>query len=501
METLFAGVMLYDGCGSPGRLADVAVSGDTISAVTPPGVLDRSRSGTVIDGAGLALSPGWIDIHSHSDENYFDTPGADSKLSQGVTTEICGNCGFSPDEKGDHGGLAAFIQRLEAIVPAVNVASFTGFNTLRMQVMGGDIARPASSREIRQMKEIFAGELQLGSIGLSSGFYYASARHATMDEAARVASLLKGTGKPYAAHIRCEGAGLPEAIREALMIASAGSGSLQISHLKTSGPENFHLLDEALGLIESARAEGMRVHADRYPYTWSSTGLRMIAPEPFASLGDEELQQLLQQDAAQRTALEELLHASCPAWDRVMVVDSEHPGHAPFLGKTLPEIAAAAGETPARVAVRLLAEARPRAVFGNMSEENLQRILQQDWVFAGSDAGCRAFGNSKVHPRAFGTMPVFFRRARIAGVPVPEIIRRMTLAPAAKCQLFDRGAVKVGSKADLVLFEEDKLSSDADYIHADRIASGIAGVWVNGVQAWSPEQGITADRSGRFLRV
>lgn len=500
METLFTGVMLYDGTGAPGRLADVALSGDTISAVAPPGTCDRTRFGTVIDGAGLCLSPGWIDIHSHSDENYFDTPGADSKLSQGITTEVCGNCGFSPDEKGDHGGLAAFIRRLEEVRPAVNVATFTGFNSLRMQVLGS-APRPATEQEIARMREIFAEELQLGSVGLSSGFYYVSGRYATRDEAAQVAALLKGTGKPYAAHLRCEASGLPEALREALMIASAGSGSLQISHFKTSGEANFHLLDEALEIIASARADGMRVHGDRYPYTYCSTGLRMIVPDPFAGLDDDALQQTLQDSPEQRTLLIRKLQESPERWERVIIVDSENPGHAAFLGMTVAEIAGQWECTPAEVVCKLLIEARPRAAFGNMSETNLQRILQQDWIFAGSDAGCRAFGNSKVHPRAYGTMPVFFRLARAAGIEATEIIRRMTLAPAAKCQLFDRGAVKPGLAADLVLFDEQALDSAADYTHADRMASGIHGVWVNGVLSWSPEKGITANRAGRFLRV
>ncbi|MBR2642727.1 MAG: amidohydrolase family protein [Lentisphaeria bacterium] len=500
METLFTGVMLYDGTGSPGRLADVVLSGETISGVTPAGQCDAASYGAVIDGAGLSLSPGWIDIHSHSDENYFDTPGADSKLSQGITTEVCGNCGFSPDEKGDHGGLAAFIRRLEEVRPAVNVATFTGFNSLRMQVLG-NAPRKATEPEISRMREIFAEELKLGSVGLSSGFYYVSGRYATMDEAAQVAALLKGTGKPYAAHLRCEGAGLLDAIREALMIASAGSGSLQISHFKTSGAENFHLLDEALQIIGAARAEGMRVHADRYPYTYCSTGLRMLLPDPFAGMDDDLLQETLQKSAEQRELLEKMLTDSPEQWDRVIVVDSELPEHAGILGLTLSDIAEEWHCTPAAAVVRLLAEARPRAAIGNMSEENLSRILQQDWVFAGSDAGCRSFGNSKVHPRAYGTMPLFFRLARAAGVPVPEIIRRMTASPAAKCQLAGRGVVKPGLAADLVLFDEKTLDSDATYTQSDRIATGIRGVWVNGVLSWSPEKGITANRAGRFLRV
>lgn len=499
METLIAGVKLYDGTGAPGRLADVAFSGKVISAVTPPGVCDRTRFHKVIDGAGLSLSPGWIDIHSHSDENYFDTPGADSKITQGITTEVGGNCGFSPDEKGDHGGLAAYIRHLEADPPAVNVAAFTGFNTLRMQVLG-DITRRATAAEIVRMQEIFAGELKLGSVGLSSGFYYVSGRYATMDEAAQVASLLKGTGKPYAAHLRCEGAGLLDGIREALMIASAGSGSLQISHFKTSGAGNYHLLDEALEIIQGARKDGLRVHADRYPYTYCSTGLRMMVPEPFAGMDDDEFQAALQNDPGKRQMLEKLLRENPEQWDRVIVVDSEFSGHASILGRTLANIACAWQCDPASAAVRLLTEARPRAAFGNMSEENLTRILQQDWVFAGSDAGCRAFGNSKVHPRAFGTMPRFFRLARAAGVPVEEIIRRMTLAPAAKCQLRNRGAVKPGLAADLTLFDENTLDSAAGYTCSDRIATGIAGVWVNGELAWSPDQKTISARSGEFLR-
>jgi len=496
MDTLIAGATLYDGFGGPGRLADVRVSGGVISGVG--GNLDRTGA-EVIDGAGLALAPGFIDVHSHSDENYFDTPGADSKLSQGITTEICGNCGFSPDEKGDHGGLAAFIERLEKVVPAVNVATFTGFNSLRMQVLGVQ-PRPATEDEIEKMKAIFAAELELGSLGLSSGLFYTSAKFAPTSEVAALAALLKGTGKPYATHLRSESDGLLEAIREAVEIASAGSGNLQISHFKTSGEANYAKLADALELIGQARASGLRVHGDRYPYTYCSTGLRTIAPPPFDELADSALKDLLASSPAKRRELADAWRKTARDWTRTLVVDSKNPAHAPYLGKNMAEIAEMLHMPPEDACAQLLSEALPRAAFGSMSEENLKIILKQDWIFAGSDAGCRAFGNPRVHPRAFGTMPRFFRMARAQGVEPGEIIRRMTLAPAAKFLLPRRGAVKPGLAADLVLFAEAKFDSRADYVRADRPAEGIRAVWVNGHLAYTPEDGVRPERAGRFLR-
>jgi len=496
MDTLIAGATLYDGFGGPGRLADVRISGGVISGVGEN--LDRSGA-EITDGTGLALAPGFIDAHSHSDENYFDTPGADSKLSQGVTTEICGNCGFSPDEKGDHGGLAAFIERLEKVVPAVNVATFTGFNSLRMQVLGTQ-PRPATESEIAKMKTIFAGELNLGSLGLSSGLYYVSGKFAPTSEVAALAALLKGTGKPYATHLRSEEDGLLDALREAVAIAAAGSGSLQISHFKTMGEANYAKLPDALKLIEQAREDGLRVHGDRYPYTYSSTGLRTIAPPPFDELADDALQALLASSPARRAELAAAWRQTARDWTRVLVVDSPRPDHAPYLGKSMAEIAESRRMTPEDACALMLSEAMPRAAFGCMSEANLNTILKQDWIFAGSDAGCRAFGNARVHPRAFGTMPRFFRMARAQGVEPGEIIRRMTLAPAAKFQLPRRGAVKPGLAADLVLFDEEKFDSRADYVRADRPAEGVRAVWVNGRLAYTPEDGVRPERAGRFLR-
>ena len=498
MDTLIAGATLYDGFGGSGRPADVRISGGVISGVGEAGTLDRTGA-EVVDGAGLALAPGFLDAHSHSDENYFDIPGADSKLSQGITTEICGNCGFSPDEKDDHGGLAGFIRHLEDARPAVNVATFTGFNSLRMQVLGTQ-PRPATEREVAEMKTIFAAELNLGSLGLSSGLYYTSAKFAPTAEVAALAALLNGTGKPYATHLRSEDAGLLEAIREAIGIASAGSGSLQISHFKTKEEENFAKLPEALRLVEQARADGLRVHGDRYPYTCSSTGLRTIAPPPFDALADGELRDLLARSPEKRAELAAAWREGRTNWTKILVVDSANPAHAPFLGKTVAEIADLLRMPPEEACAQMLSEAMPRAAFDCMSEANLHTILRQDWIFAGSDAGCRAFDDGKVHPRAFGTMPRFFRLARTQGIATGEIIRRMTLAPAVKFQLPRRGAVKPGLAADLVLFDEERFDSAADYVQANRTAVGIRAVWVNGRLAYTPEDGVAADRSGRFLR-
>lgn len=488
--------MLYDGSGKKPFEADVTVENGVIHHVCKAGV---TASGLpVIDAAGAALAPGFIDIHSHSDNAVQKNPSADSHISQGCTTEVIGNCG-ALEFNGTSTDMDDLAARIENANPAVNIAALVGFGSMRYRMMGLE-NRAATKDEIITMRSWLECALTQGAAGMSSGLWYIPGSYASTEEVCAVASALKGTNKPYATHMRSEGETLLEAIEEAVQIAKAGSGSLQISHFKTYYKDYWHKMDDAIALIKKYRAEGMDILADRYPYLYAATGLRMILPEPFASIGD--LTEYLKDASHQQAILkkfEEMGGPQCP-WENIIVVGipEDHPELQPYRGKTVAEIGAMMGMTPDMACVKLLAVTNPFAVFGVMCEENLQKVLAEDWVILGSDSEIQTFDTSICHPRNFGTCGRFFRKA-IAYNSIENVIRRMTALPAKKFNLRDRGLIAEGYAADMVLFDVDRFNAPEDYLHANTVTEGIRKVFVNGVLAYEPGHEIR--RAGQFLRV
>ena len=510
-DLLFTNVELYDGTGRPPFMADVAVRGDKIADIAPSGRLKRTGC-IVIDGRGKALIPGFVDVHTHSDAATYRIPGAYSKLAQGVTTDISGNCGTSyylggaksakDALKNVYGNFSAFLDLVEKRSPAVNVAYLCGHNSLRVYVMGYENRRP-TPEEMRRMKELLADALNNGAAGFSSGLYYLPDKFAQTEEVKELASLLKGTGKPYAAHMRSEGNGILEALAEAIEIARAGDNNLEVSHFKTCGEKNWCKLDRALSMIDEARKSGMNVLADRYPYVYCSTSLRMIVPAPFDKVDSTTLCGRLKKDAAYRAELLEAFRAKVKRdMNRVIMVSSPVSSHRQYYAKTLVEIGQMMGGiSPEEAVVKLLASGKtPQAAFGSMNEENLERILADPHVVCGSDSSIRARTSRGGHPRAFGAFPLFFRMAS-KKCPYAEVIRRMTSLPAAKFNIRNRGVVAPGYFADLVLLDLDRYDSRADFAVANRPATGVEAVYVNGKLAYSPDTGVKTTRPGRVLRI
>ena len=510
-ELLFTDVELYDGTGKPPFMADVAVRGDRIVEVAPSGSLKRTGC-IVIDGRGRALVPGFVDVHTHSDAAVFRVPGADSKIMQGVTTDISGNCGTSyylggakkaqDALKNVYGNFGAYLELVEKASPAVNVAHLCGHNSLRVYVMGYEDRQP-TPEEMRRMKGLLADALAKGAAGFSSGLYYLPGKFAETAEVKELASLLKGTGKPYATHMRSESAGLLESLAEAIEIARAGDNNLEVSHFKTAGAKNWGKLDRAFAMIDEARRSGMNVLADRYPYVYSSTSLRMIVPAPFDKVDSTTLCGRLKEDPAYRAELVAALRTN-PARDmnRVILVSSPIPEHSSYRGKTLVEIGRMMGGiSPEEAAVKLLASGKtPQAAFGSMSEENMYRILSDPYVVCCSDSTIRARNIRGGHPRVFGSFPRFFRIAS-ERCPRAEVIRRMTSLPAAKFNIRGRGVIAPGYFADLVLLDLDRYDSKADFAVANRKPTGVEAVYVNGNLAYSPDPEVKTTRSGRVLRI
>ncbi len=507
---LFTNVMLYDGTGRTPFMADVAVKDDRIAVVAECGTLKQTGA-SVIDGKGMALTPGFVDVHTHSDATAARVPGGDSKISQGVTTDISGNCGFSfyltgakdaaDDFKNAYCNFAAFADIIDKSAPAVNVVHLCGHNSLRIRVMGYE-ERYATKEEIRQMKELLSEALEHGAGGFSGGPYYLPGKFSNTEELKELASLLKGTGKPYATHIRNESNTLLEALDEAFEIAQAGDNNLEISHLKTSGEKNWHKLDAVFEKIENARKNGMNVLADRYPYVHSSTGLRQIVPPPFDKIDSNTLCTRLKESAEFRkellTAMEQGLERS-PA--RTLLVSSPFAEHKQYYGMSMVDIGKEMGCSGEEAVVRLLAAgATPWAAFGTMNEDNLERILAQPYVILGSDGSIRSYDDNSTHPRAFGTAPRFFRIASKNCDPA-SVIRRMTALPAAKFNLESRGIIAPGYFADLVLLDLDKFDSKADYSAPNKRSEGVSQVYVNGKLAFAQDPDVKTFRPGRMLRI
>ena len=506
---LFTNVMLYDGSGRPPFMADVAVTDDRIAAVAECGSLKQTGA-TVIDGKGSALTPGFVDVHTHSDSAAARVPGSDSRISQGITTDISGNCGFSfylnaKDDgdcfKGVCGNFAAYADAVEKACPTVNIVHLCGHNSLRAKVLGYE-DRHATKEELRQMKELLADALANGAAGFSGGPYYLPGKFAPTSELKELAALLKGTGKPYTTHIRNEADALLEALDEAFEIARAGDNNIEISHLKTSGEKNWHKLDAVFEKIEKAQAEGLKIHADRYPYVHSGTALRQIVPPPYDKVDTATLCGKLKESAEYR---KELVAAMDKGLERsplrTLLFSSPFPEHKQYYGKSMVEIGALMGCSATEAIVNLLAAgSSPSAAFGTMNEENLERILAKPYVILGSDGSIRSYDDNATHPRAFGTAPGFFRIAA-KNCDYASIIRRMSAMPAEKFNLEKRGLIVPGYFADLVLLDLDKFNCQADYAVPNRKAEGISQVYVNGKLAYTPDSSVKTGRAGRMLRV
>ena len=506
-DLLFTNVELYDGTGSAPYMADVAVKDDKIVQVAPCGTLKRTGC-TVIDGHGKALVPGFIDVHTHSDSAIYRTPTADSKLMQGVTTDISGNCGTSHYLLGSNGlksvqgNFRAYLDMIEKAKPAVNVAHLCGHNSLRRNVMGF-ANRPPTREEMRRMKELLADALANGAAGFSSGLYYLPGKFATTEEVKELAALLKGTGKPYVTHIRSESDTVVESLAEAIEIARAGDNNLQVSHIKTCFDRNWGKLDKMFEMIEEARRSGMNVLADRYPYVYSSTSLRSIVPPPFNQVSTSELCGRLKVDAAYRAELAEALRTrGRKDMDKVLLVKSSIRSHRPYYAKNMIEIGQMMGGiSPQEAVVQLLASGRsPSGAFGSMNEENMKRILAKPYVVCGSDSSTFARNRGGGHPRSFGSFPHFFRTAS-QNCPYAEVIRRMTSLPAAKFNIRNRGVIAPGFFADMVLLDLKKFDSKADFTVTNRAPTGVEAVYVNGRLAYSPDSDAKTFRAGKVLRI
>ncbi|WP_136248054.1 N-acyl-D-amino-acid deacylase family protein [Halomonas borealis] len=472
-DLLIRRARVLDGTGRAPFTADVAVDGARIVAVGELG--DRDAEET-IDATGLYLTPGFIDVHTHDDTNVIRAPEMLPKLSQGVTTVVVGNCGISaapvvlsgevPDpmnllgEAVDfaYSSFAAYGEAVELARPAVNVAALIGHTSLRSQVMD-DFHRPATDDEIAHMREALVKALAEGALGLSSGLAYHNAFHAPDDELAPLVAAVGEAGGLYTTHLRDEFAGQAAAMDEAFATARKNGAPLVISHLKCAGAGNWGQAPRALAQLEGA-AGHQRVHCDCYPYTAGSSTL--------------DLGQVTDEIAITIT------------WSR------PHPEQA---RRQLADIARDWGLSLMEAARHLQPAG---AVYHNMSEDDMRRVLAHPLAMVGSDG---LPNDPHPHPRLWGAFPrVLAHYSRdLALMPLPEAVRKMTGLSAATFGLVDRGEIREGAYADLVLLDLDALEDTADYDAPASPARGIRRVLVNGATAYV-DGAPSRTRAGRMLR-
>lgn len=519
---------IIDGTGADPIRADVAIRGDEIVGI---GDYSNATAHRVIRAPGAYTCPGFIDAHSHSDTYLMVEPLATSKLHQGITTEIVGNCGASaapllatpyhlPSDwrskkyPRSWKTVADYRALIEEIKPAPNVVFLAGHNTLRVNVSGYENRRLTESEMDRLCRDLEQA-LDEGARGLSSGLVYQPGTYAPTDELIRLGAVLKQKDAIYTTHMRSESSGLIEAIEEAIAIGRANGIRVQISHLKTSGRKNWHLLEKAFAVIEAAQAEGIRVMSDRYPYTAAGTELDIILPD-WAGVGGREavLVRLRDLESRRRIRLELKAEKAPGYWDEVRVGSTRYTGNTRFRGQTLAEVAqtlAAEGLIPSSgegvdAALYLMDtdELYTSAFFFGMNEENMVRILQKPYVMIGSDASLRAptgpMSDDHPHPRAYGTFPRLLRMAldNPAFIPLPELVRKMTSLAATQFGLTDRGTVAAGKRADLTIWNPTRVRDTATYAAPHSLSEGIDHVIVNGVLTLSGGAP-TGTRAGRFL--
>ena len=509
---------VLDGTGAEAVRSDVGICGDRIAAI---GDLSQAEAETVIDATGQIICPGFIDVHSHSDAYLLIDPRAPSKVFQGITTEVCGNCGASAAPRlggaqlpsdwqdkpfpGTWSTVAEYRELFEQVKPAVNEALLIGHNTLHRGVCGYE-PRGANPEELKAMCRALEQALDEGGCGMSTGLIYPPASAVPQEEVVALAKVVAQHEGIYTSHMRSEGKMLLEAIDEALNIGRKANVRVQISHLKTSGKANWHKIDAALEKIESARAEGIEVAADRYPYTAAQTDLDIILPDWALYDGKEAVLARLADSKVREKIREEILEERGEfGFSTVMIGSVENPDYHTFKGVILEEAAKMLGVEPVDALLHIIEkdELRTGGIFFGMCEENMWRILAQPWVMIGCDASLRApdgiLSKDHPHPRAYGSFTKLLRASLDAQtVPLPEMIRKMTSLAAKQFRLNGRGELKTGNFADVTVFSRDEIKENTTYGDPHRLSEGIKTLVVNGTLTIQNGR-LTGKRNGAFL--
>jgi len=465
---VFKNATIIDGTGRPAFRGDLRIKGGKIDKI---GSIKPSKDDEVVDATGLVLTPGFIDIHNHSESGLLREGSAANQVSQGLTTILVGPDGGSPFPIND------YLEKLDGKI-AVNVGAFIGHAEVRSQVMKKDYTRKATDDEISQMAALVEQSMKEGAFGLSSGLEYDVGFSASTDE---LIALSKSAAKYrgiYMTHMRDEEEGMVDALREAIRIGREAKLPVQISHIKMGNRNVWGKSAEAIALIEETRRSGFDITADAYPYTaWAST-ITVLVP----SRKHED-----------RTDIETGLNNVGGA-DKVLITSCS--AHRDYEGKTLEQIAKANNTTPVDVYIQIVKDGGAGVVCNSMNEADVKAFYTQPWVMVSSDGGI-----GSRHPRGTGTFTRVLGRfvRENKWFSLEEAVRKMSAMPAARLSLKDRGRIKKGMRADLVLFDSAKAIDKATFAEPQLLSDGIKIVFVNGVRVWENDK-VTGNLPGAILR-
>jgi N-acyl-D-amino-acid deacylase len=514
LDLVIRGGLVVDGT-HPSRRTDVGIRGEQISAVGS-GLGPARRS---VDASGKLVAPGFIDMHTHSDFTLPVRPSAEAKLRQGVTTDVTGNCGFSPFPLAEdvpalqHGEflelelrerwptLEAYAEEIEDRGLGINVAPLVGLGAVRLSVLGEDDVR-ADDAALARMGELLRQAMQEGAFGASSGLVYAPSSFADVNELSTLAGVVAAEGGLYATHMRNEGEELIEALDEAIEVARRSGCRLQISHLKALGRPNWGKVVDALDHIDEANRSGCDVWADAYPYTAGSSTLASLLPAEALDGGEEALRQRLA-IPEERIRLARILDAG-PTFALQDVLLATVPGHPEMGGSSIEKIADQEGIERAEVVFRLLERngAKTSMVAFGMAEDDVRKILRHPQTLLGSDGWTMTTDAvDYAHPRSFATtarlLARYVRDERV--LDLTSAIAKLAYRPARRLGLVDRGVVLAGAIADLVVIDLERLSEESTFAHPCAYPLGIDHVFVAG-QAAIEDGVLTGQRAGRVLR-
>jgi len=467
------GATLIDGSGrAPIKDSAVVIRGDSIVAVGRRNEVRIPKDARVIEARGMVVVPGFIDAHNHSDRGFTADPSAASQVSQGITTVIIGQDGSSPFPVGE------YLARLDETPVAVNVVTFVGHATVRARAMRDDTNRSATPAEIESMKQMVEQAMHDGALGLSSGLEYETGKPASTDELIALARVASASGGIYISHIRDEADKTFAALEEAIQIGREGHLPVQISHIKLGSVAVWGRANDAVGLINKARARGQDVTADCYPYdAWSST-IRVLIP---SGRHDDPA------DVARGLA-----DVGGPA--NITIVSCQ--AHPEYEYRNMEEISRQERISPVELYMKIVRDGGAGVVCHSMKDSDIRTFYRQPWVMVSSDGGI-----GSRHPRGAGTYPrVLGRYVRdLHWLSLPEAIRKMTSLPAQRFRLKERGLIRSGFKADLVVFDPRKILDRATFQDPQLMSTGVQHVLVNGIEVWHDGK-VTGNRPGRALR-
>ena len=491
-DVIISGGRIFDGAGNPWFTGDIAVKGDAIAAI---GNLSARTAALRIDARGLAVAPGFIDTHSHGRRGIFEVPLAENQIRQGVTSIIEGPDGSSPLP------IKPFLERVANAKAAINFGMLVGQGSIREQVIGLK-DRKATPEELEKMKQIMRQAMLDGAFGVSTGLFYLPGAFTPTEEVVEISKVAAALGGIYTSHMRDEAAKVLDSVRETIRIGEESGIPVQVTHHKIIGKGNWGLSVKTLELVEAARARGVDVTIDQYPYTASSTGLAALFPKWAMESGQKAFLERANAPAQRARMKAEIVNnilTDRGGGDPKNIVFASCGFDKSLAGKTLADLSKSVEEA-ADVAIDLLKKGSCSMIYHAINEEDVVRIMRYPFTMVASDGGIPVFGSDVPHPRNYGTF------ARVLGryvrekkvITLEDAIHRMSGLPATRFKIFDRGLLHAGMKADIVVFNKDTVIDKSEFGNPHQYAEGFRHVLVNG-RAVLLDGKMTGARPGQVL--